>query len=59
VNTDETAAITKNGITEAVVVSMKKYEGLLETLEILSEKNKMISFKLNNDLGSSNDEFVI
>ena len=38
-NSDQTVAITKNGVPEAVMISMKKYEGLLETLEILSDKN--------------------
>ena len=42
---DDTVAITKNGVPEAVMISMKKYEGLLETLEILSDKNTMKSLQ--------------
>jgi antitoxin YefM len=34
-------AITKNGIPEAVLISMEKFEGLLETLEILSDDRTM------------------
>jgi antitoxin YefM len=33
--------ITKNGIPEAVLISMEKFEGLLETLEILSDDKIM------------------
>ena len=44
-NSDETVAITKNGVPEAVMISMKKYEGLLETLEILSDKKAMKSLR--------------
>jgi antitoxin YefM len=36
-NTDETIAITKNGIPEAVVLSMTKFNCLLETIDILSD----------------------
>jgi len=42
---DDTVAITKNGVPEAVMISMKKYEGLLETLEILSDENTMASLR--------------
>jgi len=34
-------AITKNGVPEAVLISMEKFEGLLETLEILSDDKTM------------------
>jgi antitoxin YefM len=44
-NSDDTVAITKNGVPEAVMISMKKYEGLLETLEILSDKNAIKSLR--------------
>jgi antitoxin YefM len=36
-DTDDTVAITKNGVPEAVLLSMKKFEGLLETIDILSD----------------------
>jgi antitoxin YefM len=35
---DETVAVTKNGVPAAVMLSMEKYAGLLETLEILSDE---------------------
>ena len=44
-NSDQTVAITKNGVPEAVMINMKKYEGLLETLEILSDKKAMKSLR--------------
>jgi len=36
-DTDDTIAITRNGIPEAVLLSVDKFQGLLETLEILSD----------------------
>jgi len=36
-NVDESVAVTKNGVPTAVILSMEKYTGLLETLEILSD----------------------
>jgi len=42
---DDTIVITKNGVPEAVMISMKRYEGLLETLEILSDENTMASLR--------------
>ena len=38
-------AITKNGVPEAVLLSMKKFEGLIETLEILSDEKSMKSIR--------------
>lgn len=38
-------AITRNGVPEAVLLSMKKFEGLLETLEILSNEKAMKSIR--------------
>jgi antitoxin YefM len=35
---DESVAVTKNGVPAAVILSMEKYAGLLETLEILSDE---------------------
>ncbi len=40
-DTDDTIAITKNGVPEAVLLSMKKFEGLLETIDILSDAEMM------------------
>ena len=42
---DDAIAITKNGVPEAVLLSMKKFEGLLETLDILSDEKAMKSIK--------------
>jgi antitoxin YefM len=42
-NSDDAIAITKNGVPEAVLLSMKKFQGLLETLEILSDEKAMKS----------------
>jgi antitoxin YefM len=44
-DSDDTIAITKNGIPEAVLISMKKFDGLLETLDILSDEKAMKSIK--------------
>lgn len=35
---DESVAVTKNGVPAAVILSMEKYIGLLETLDILSDE---------------------
>lgn len=47
---DDTYAITKNGVPEAVLISMKKFEGLLETIEILADQDAMTQLR-----GSKND----
>jgi antitoxin YefM len=44
-DTDQAIAITKNGVPEAVLMSMKKFEGLLETLDILSDEKAMSSVR--------------
>ncbi|MBW1679496.1 MAG: type II toxin-antitoxin system Phd/YefM family antitoxin, partial [Deltaproteobacteria bacterium] len=35
----------KNGVPEAVLISMKKFQGLLETLDILSDEKAMASIR--------------
>ncbi len=40
-NTNDTIAITKNGVPEAVILSMQKFEGLLETINILADPETM------------------
>jgi antitoxin YefM len=40
-DTNDTIAITKNGVPEAVMLSMNKFEGILETLDILSDSEMM------------------
>ena len=42
---DSTIAVTKNGVPTAVILSMEKFEGLLETLDILSDEEAMKSLK--------------
>lgn len=43
--TDDAIAITKNGVPEAVLLSMSKFEGLMETMEILSDEKAMKSIR--------------
>jgi antitoxin YefM len=42
---EDAIAITKNGVPEAILLSMKKFEALLETLEILSDEKSMKSIR--------------
>jgi prevent-host-death family protein len=42
---DDAVAVTKNGVPAAVILSPKKYEGLLETLDILSDEKIMKSLR--------------
>jgi antitoxin YefM len=42
---DSTIAVTKNGVPAAVILSMEKFEGLVETLDILSDEETMKSLK--------------
>ena len=44
-DSEDAIAITKNGVPEAVLLSMRKFEGLLETLEILSDEKSMKSIR--------------
>jgi len=44
-DSDDAIAITKNGVPEAVMMSMKKFQGLIETLEILSDEKTMTSIR--------------
>jgi len=44
-DSDNAIAITKNGVPEAVLISMKRFEGLLETLDILSDEKAMVPIK--------------
>ena len=44
-SSDDTVAITKNGVPEAVLLSMNKFEGLVETLEVLSDEKAMKSLR--------------
>ena len=41
----DTIAITRNGVPEAVIMSMDKFQGLLETLDILADEKAMKSIK--------------
>jgi antitoxin YefM len=42
---DELVAVTKNGVPAAVILSMEKYTGLLETLDILSDTDTAKSLR--------------
>ena len=42
---DSTIAVTKNGVPAAVILSMERFEGLLETLDILSDEETMKSLR--------------
>ena len=44
-DSDDIIAITKNGVPEAVLISMNKFRGLLETLDILSDERAMKSIR--------------
>jgi antitoxin YefM len=44
-STGDAIAITKNGVPEAVLVSMEKFQGLIETLDILSDEKTMKSLR--------------
>ena len=44
-DTDNIVAITKNGVPQAVLLSMDRFEGLLETMDILSDEKAMSSIK--------------
>ena len=44
-DSDETIAITKNGVPEVVLISMNTFIGLSETLEILSDEKAMKSIR--------------
>jgi antitoxin YefM len=36
-DSNDTIAITKNGVPEAVLLSMKKFDSLLETIDVLAD----------------------
>ena len=44
-NVEDAVAVTKNGVPAAVILSMDKYQGLLETLDILSDEKTMKSLR--------------
>jgi len=44
-DSDDTIAITKNGMPEVVLLSMNKFQGLIETMDILSDEKAMKSIR--------------
>jgi antitoxin YefM len=44
-DSDDAFAITKNGVPEAVLISMRKFKGLIETIDILSDEQAMKSLR--------------
>ena len=47
--TNDTIAITKNGVPTAVLLSMDKFEGFLETIDILADSEIMDQLKSSAD----------
>ena len=43
--TDKVIAITKSGVPEAVLISMNRFEGMLETMEILADNDTILSLE--------------
>jgi antitoxin YefM len=44
-NVEDAVAVTKNGVPAAVILSIDKYQGLLETVDILSDEKAMKSLR--------------
>jgi antitoxin YefM len=42
---EEAVVVTENGVPAALILSMEKYRGLLETLDILSDEKTMKSLR--------------
>ena len=42
---DSTIAVTKNGVPTAVILSMERFVGLLETLDILTDEETLKSLR--------------
>jgi antitoxin YefM len=42
---DDVVAITKNGVPAAVLLSVERFEGLLETIDVLSDEKAMASLR--------------
>ncbi len=54
---DRCIGITKNGVPEAVMISMSRFDGLLETIDILSDDAQMQSIRKSiND--AQNDRWI-
>lgn len=56
-DTNDTIAITKNGVPEAVLLSMKKFEGYLETIDILADPEIMA--QINSSVKDVKEERLI
>ena len=52
---DDTFAITKKGVPIAIILSMGKFKGLLETLDILSDEQAMASLQKSIQEAKSRD----
>jgi antitoxin YefM len=42
---DRTIAITRNGVPEVVMISLERFDGMLETIEILADDKAMASLR--------------
>lgn len=48
-DSDSAIAITKNGVPEAVLISMDKFEGMLETIELLADDETRAQLKKSRE----------
>jgi len=55
---DETVAITKNGVPVGVLINIDRYEGLLETIDILSDEATMKALKRSQKEASGGKLFT-
>ena len=42
---DDIIALTKNGLPKAIILSMERFEGILETIDILADEKAMRSLR--------------
>lgn len=42
---DKSIAITKNGVPEAIMISLDRFDGLLETIDIMADEKQMRSIR--------------
>ncbi|MCK5229488.1 MAG: type II toxin-antitoxin system Phd/YefM family antitoxin [Desulfobulbaceae bacterium] len=48
-DSDKAIAITKNGVPKAILISIEKFEGLLETIEILADDDARAQIKQSRE----------
>ena len=57
-DSEDTIAITKNGIPKAVIMSMERYEAMRETMAILGDKAMMKQIRRSGNEVKGNRELV-